>query len=142
MATEKARRLARGQDADAAKPLTVEQGFARLRGRAQGQQQEPDQRCLSALSSHRCASGDSSRDARNSRAQKWRDELLAKPVPASTVNRMCMGLKAAVNLAATLDGITDRNAWTVGLKPVREPDDSTSNLVLTDDQRRDIVRSA
>ena len=62
---------------------------------------------------------------------------------ASSVNRMCKALKAALNLAASHDDrITNAKAWTVGLAAIPEDDDTESNLVLTDEQRRDVVAAA
>ena len=56
---------------------------------------------------------------------------------------MCKALKAALNLAASQDDrITNAKAWTVGLSAIPEPDDTDSNLVLSDDQRRAVVASA
>ena len=61
---------------------------------------------------------------------------------ASTVNRMCKALKAALNLAASHDDrITNAKAWTVGLAAMPEDDDTESNLILSDEQRRDVVSS-
>ncbi len=62
---------------------------------------------------------------------------------ASTVNRICTALKAALNLAASHDDrITNAKAWTVGLAALPEADDTECNLVLTDQQRRDVIASA
>ena len=56
---------------------------------------------------------------------------------------MCKALKAALNLAASHDDrIANAKAWTVGLAAIPEPDDTESNLVLTDEQRRDVVSAA
>ena len=72
----------------------------------------------------------------------WRNGLLTNGVKASTINRMCKGLKRALNLAAEHDDrIGNAKAWTVGLAALPEDDDTESNLVLSDDQRRDVVAS-
>src|SRR4029077_11691468 len=50
---------------------------------------------------------------------------------------------AALNLAASHDDrITNPKAWTIGLAAIPEDDDTESNLVLSDDQRRDIVSAS
>ena len=62
---------------------------------------------------------------------------------ASSVNRVCKALKAAFNLAAAHDDrITNTKAWTIGLAAMPEADDTESNLVLTDEQRRDVIAAA
>ena len=62
---------------------------------------------------------------------------------ASSVNRLCKALKAALNLAASHDDrITNAKAWTVGLAAIPEADDTESNLVLSDEQRRDVVSAS
>ena len=73
----------------------------------------------------------------------WRNGLLASGLKARSVNRHCKSLKAALNLAASHDDrITNAKAWTVGLAAIPEDDDTESNLVLSDEQRRDVVASA
>ena len=55
----------------------------------------------------------------------WRNGLLTDGVKASTINRMCKALKAALNLAASHDDrITNAKAWTVGLAAIPEDDDT------------------
>jgi integrase len=50
----------------------------------------------------------------------WRDGLVAKGVEPTTINRTRAGLRAALELAATLDPrITNREAFRVGLKGLR-----------------------
>ena len=72
----------------------------------------------------------------------WRNGLSPTVMKATTVNRMCKAFKAALNLAAAHDDrITNAKAWTVGLAAIPEDDDTESNLVLTDEQRRDVVAS-
>ena len=69
----------------------------------------------------------------------WRNGR-ARSVKASSVNRLCKSLKAAFNLAASHDDrITNAKAWTIGLAAIPEADDTESNLVLTDEQRRAVV---
>jgi integrase len=72
----------------------------------------------------------------------WRNGL-TKVMKASSVNRMCKALKACFNLCASHDDrITNAKAWTVGLAAIPEPDDTESNLVLSDEQRRDVVSAS
>jgi integrase len=77
----------------------------------------------------------------------WRDGLTAKkrrksddtgdepkgdPLAPSGVNRLCTGLKAALNLAADLDvGITSRRAWEQGLASLPGAEEAR-NVVLPD----------
>ena len=57
----------------------------------------------------------------------WRNGL-AEAMKASSVNRLCKALKAALNLAASHDDrITNAKAWTVGLAAIPEADDTESN---------------
>ena len=72
----------------------------------------------------------------------WRNGL-TKGHQGKQHQQMCKGLKAALNLAAAHDDrIGNAKAWTVGLAAIPEPDDTESNLVLTDDQRRAVVAAA
>ena len=72
----------------------------------------------------------------------WRNSL-ARDLKAGSVNRICKALKAAFNLAAGHDDrITNAKAWAVGLAAIPEDDDSESNLILSDEQRRHVVSAA
>lgn len=73
--------------------------------------------------------------------RKWRDSLLHKVAPA-TVNRICKGLRAALELAAQHDErIVNRRAWEVGLQGL--PDTQAArNVVIGDDKVRAFVREA
>jgi integrase len=72
----------------------------------------------------------------------WRNGL-AETMKASSVNRLCKSLKAALNLAASHDDrITNAKAWRTGLAALPEADDTESNLVLSDEQRRAVIASA
>ena len=69
----------------------------------------------------------------------WRNGL-AESMKASSVNRLCKALKAALNLAASHDDrILNSKAWRTGLAAIPEADDTESNVVLSDDQRRAVV---
>jgi integrase len=73
---------------------------------------------------------------------KWRDNLLAKGLAPSTVNRTKTGLRAALELAAKHDPrIANQRAWKVGLAAL--PDAHRSrNVILDDATVRRIVAAA
>jgi integrase len=72
--------------------------------------------------------------------ETWRNGLLEKMAPA-TANRTCMGLIAALNLAAAGIPNHPRDAWKVGLKAI--PDVSKDrNVVISDAEIARIVREA
>jgi hypothetical protein len=72
----------------------------------------------------------------------WRNNLTATMKPSSA-NRTCKNLKAALSLAAAHDDrIVNSRAWTIGLAAIPEDEDVESNLVLSDEQRRDLVAAA
>ena len=102
-----------------------------------------DQRDAAAPSSDAVAAVQAGFDADGRTSCGTGATVLTEAMKASTVNRMCKALKAALNLAASHDDrITNAKAWTVGLAAIPEDDDTESNLVLTDDQRRDVVAAA
>jgi integrase len=62
---------------------------------------------------------------------------------ASSVNRLCKALKACLNMAAEHDDrIVNAKVWRIGLAAIPEADDTESNLVLSDEQRRDVIAAA
>ena len=139
-AADKAKALARGQDADAGRPSTVDEALTdyaadlAVRGASATNATHPRHHLTPSLLS-KPVSMLTVRELRH-----WRNGLLADGVKASTINRLNKALKAALNLAASHDDrITSAKAWTVGLAAIPEDDDTESNLVLSDDQRRDIV---
>ena len=72
----------------------------------------------------------------------WRNGL-TKVMKASSANRVGKNLKAALSLAAAHDDrIVNSKAWTIGLAALPEGEDVESNLVLSDEQRRDLVAAA
>ncbi|WP_166299774.1 tyrosine-type recombinase/integrase [Bradyrhizobium sp. 2S1] len=142
-AADKAKQLARGQDADAGRPSTVDEALTdyaadlSVRGANAGNATYPRHHLTPALLS-KPVSMLTVKELRN-----WRNALLTDGVKASTINRMCKALKAALNLAASHDDrITNAKAWTTGLAAIPEDDDTGSNIVLSDDQRRDVVSIA
>jgi integrase len=72
----------------------------------------------------------------------WRDALVAKGVEPATFNRTRAGLRAALELAATLDPrITNREAFRVGLKGLRNTK-TARRAVLPDADVLRIVQAA
>lgn len=141
-AADKAKALARGQDADAGRPATVAEVLndyaadLAVRGGYATNATTPRHHLTPALLS-KTVSILTVRELRH-----WRNEL-AKTLKASSINRICKSLKAAFNLAASHDDrITNAKAWAVGLAMLPEADDTESNLVLSDEQRRDVVSAA
>jgi integrase len=141
-AADKAKALARGQDADAGRPATLDEALTAyaadlaVRGAHPNNATQPRYHLTPTLLS-KPVSLLTVKELRH-----WRNGL-TKVMKASSLNRMCKALKAALNLAASLDNrITNAKAWTVGLAAIPEPDDTDSNIVLSDDQRRAVVARA
>ena len=142
-ATEKARRFARGQEVTPGALATVDAALTdyandlRVRGGNPTNATQPRHHLTPSLLTTTVAM------LRVRDLKSWRNSLVTKGMPASTVNRMCKSVKAALNLAASHDErITNRTAWTVGLAQIPEADDTESNLVLTDEQVRAVIASA
>jgi len=74
--------------------------------------------------------------------RKWRDGLVAALAPA-TVNRICAGLKAALNLvtADPEQRISSRQAWETGLASIRDAEESR-NVLLSENVVRQIIAEA
>jgi integrase len=74
--------------------------------------------------------------------RKWRDGLAATLVPA-TVNRICAGLKAALNLSAADPDqrIGSRQAWETGLATILDAEESR-NVVLKEEVVRQVIAEA
>ena len=139
-AADKAKAFARGQDADAGRPSTVDEALRdyavdlAVRGGGTTNASQPRHHLTRSLLS-KPVSMLSVKELRH-----WRNGLLTDGVKASTINRACKALKACLNLAASHDDrITNAKSWTVGLAAIPEDDDTHSNIVLSDDQRRDVV---
>jgi integrase len=142
-ASDKAKALARGQDADAGRPSTVDEALTdyatdlAVRGANATNATHPRHHLRPSLLS-KPVSMLTVKELRH-----WRNGLVADGVKASTINRLNKALKAALNLAGSHDDrITNAKAWTVGLAAIPEADDNESNLVLTDEQRRDVVSAS
>jgi integrase len=141
-AADKAKALARGQDADAGRPATVDEALTdyaadlAVRGSGPTNATGPRRHLTPALLS-KPVSMLTVRELRH-----WRNGL-TKDLKASSVNRLCKALKAALNLAVSHDDrIGNAKAWTTGLALLPEADDTESNLVLSDEQRRDAVSAS
>jgi integrase len=73
----------------------------------------------------------------------WRNALANNGLTASSVNRTCKGLRAALILAASLDSrITHSRAWKVGLAALPDANPSRGDVVLTDAQVVEIIACA
>ncbi len=73
--------------------------------------------------------------------KRWRDGL-KKSVSVGSINRICNGLRAALNLAADTDErIVSRRAWEVGLQAIRDATESR-NVILPAEAIRRIVERA
>jgi integrase len=141
-AADRAKALARGKDVDAGRPATISEALSsygddlRIRGGRPINATHPRFHLPASLLS-KSVSLLTVRELRH-----WRNGL-TKAVKASSVNRLCKSLKAALNLCAAHDDrITNAKAWTVGLAAIPEADDTESNLVLTDEQRREVIARA
>jgi integrase len=73
--------------------------------------------------------------------KRWRDGL-KKSVSVGSINRICNGLRAALNLTADTDErIVSRRAWEVGLQAIRDATESR-NIILPAEAIRRIVEQA
>jgi integrase len=140
-AADKAKALARGQDADAGRPATVSEALDAYADdlRVRGANPENATRLRNPLPPSLLSKPVSMLTVKELRA--WRNSL-TNAMKASSVNRVCKALKACFNLAAHDDRILNSKAWRTGLALLPEDDDTESNLVLTDDQRRAVIASA
>jgi integrase len=74
--------------------------------------------------------------------RSWRDGLLKGRAPA-TVNRIIVCVSAALELASSLDPITNRTAWKVGLRKLTGADTGRErNVVLPEEKIRELVSLA
>jgi integrase len=141
-AADKAKALARGQDSDAGRPATVSEALADYETDlgVRGAGADNSTRLQNRLPPSLLSKPVSMLAVKELRA--WRNGL-TEVMKASSVNRLCKGLKAALNLAAEHDDrILNSKAWRTGLALLPEADDTESNLVLSDGQRRAVIVSA
>jgi integrase len=142
-AIDQARALARGtDDAPESKPMTVEEALdayerdLKTRGADPANAQRARKHLTATLASKPVMLL-STHDLKH-----WRDDLVAKGVEPSTINRTRAGLRAALELAATLDPrITNREAFRAGLKGLRNTK-MARRAVLPDSDVLRIVQAA
>jgi integrase len=142
-AVDQARALARGtEDVPDSKPMTVEDALAayerdlRTRGADPANAQRV-RKHLSAALAGKPVMLLSTQDLRH-----WRDGLVSNGVEPATINRTRAGLRAACELAATLDPrVTNREAFRVGLKGLRNTK-TARRAVLPDADVLRIVEAA
>ena len=143
-AVDQARALARGTD-DAphdSKPMTVENALAayerdlKTRGADPANAQRARKHLTATLASKPVML------LRTQDLRHWRDALVAKGVEPATINRTRAGLRAALELAATLDPrITNRETFRLGLKGLRDTK-TARRAVLPDADVLRIVQAA
>ena len=141
-ACDKAKALARGGDADAGRPATVEEAIRDYEAdlRVRGARIDNAARLRHRLPVAMLSKPVSMLTVKELRS--WRNGLTDE-IEASSVNRLCKVLKACFNLCAAHDDrIGNVKSWKTGLAMIPEAEDTESNLVLTDDQRRDLIASA
>jgi integrase len=136
-AQERARRIARGQDGDSSRPVTVAEAiadYARHLAKNDGHLGNAT-RAQFHLTPILLAKPVTLLTARELR--RWRDSLALKP---TTLNRTIKVVKAALNLAARLDPqrITNRDAWRDGLEDLKDAYNAR-NAVLPEHQVLAIV---
>jgi integrase len=142
-AVDQARALARGtEDASDSKPMTVADALdayerdLKTRGADPANAQRA-RKHLSATLASKPVMLLGTQDLRH-----WRDALVAKGVEPATINRTRAGLRAALELTATLDPrITNREAFRVGLKGLRNTK-TARRAVLPDADVLRIVEAA
>jgi len=142
-AVDQARALARGtDDVPDSKPMTVEDALEtyerdlKTRGADPANAQRARKHLTATLASKPVMLL-STQDLRH-----WRDALVAKGVEPATINRTRAGLRAALELAATLDPrITNRETFRLGLKGLRDTK-TARRAVLPDADVLRIVQAA
>jgi integrase len=73
--------------------------------------------------------------------REWRNDLVETgELELSSINRLMKSAKAAFNHAAALDErIANKDAWTTGLKSLKEDDDQARNVVISETEIHAIV---
>jgi hypothetical protein len=143
-AQDKARKLARGTDDHAGRPVTVKEaidtyekdliarrGSLRNVGRIRKHlTPRLASRPVALLTSDELAA--------------WRDSLLAAAMKPATAVRLCKAMKAALNLTARRNRkrILNRDEWREGLGGIAEDFESRNVQRLSDDQVRNVVAAA
>jgi len=141
-AQEQAKKIARGTDGDTTKPMTVGDALDAyehdLTSRDKSTANVKRVRVhMTAALAGKPAGLLTVRDLRD-----WRDSLKDKGLTASTVNRTRAGLRAALELAATLDHrITNRHVFRLGLKGLSGAN-KARRVILPDTDVQRIVAAA
>jgi integrase len=146
-AQERARKLARGgknadQEDDVGRPVTLREALDAYQADliARGGDVHNVARVRGHLSNTLSAKTVALLTGRELR--RFRDNLLAKKLRASSVNRISNALRAALNLAATQDQrINNQTAWRIGLATIFDAAQAR-NVILTDEVIRDIITAA
>jgi integrase len=73
--------------------------------------------------------------------RRFRDNLLAKKLRPSSVNRISNALRAAFNLAAAQDQRINQTAWRIGLTTIFDAAQAR-NVILSDQVIRDIIAAS
>jgi integrase len=142
-ATDKARKLARGSDADVGRPATVADAVDAYERDllARGGSIANAGRIRKHLTSTLAAKPVGLLSARDLAA--WRDGLLAGGMQPATAVRLTKATKAALTLTAKRDHrITNRAAWRDGLSGLAEGFASRNVQRLDDDQVRAVIAAA
>ena len=141
-AADRARKLARGQDAGANALITVREALKIYADDLTVRGQNPAnakglRRHLPPVLLSKPVGLLTARELRN-----WRDGLVGKLKPAS-VNRLGKSLKAGLNLIASTDSrVSNATEWRVGLKSLPEGETGVNNIVLSDEAVRAVIDAA
>jgi integrase len=139
-AIDKARQVARGDDADTGRPATVADAVAAYARDLAARRAGPENatRITKNMTPSLAAKPVGLLTARELSA--WRDGLINDGVKPATVVRLSRAVKAALNLAARRDcRIVNRSAWSDGLGGVSESFVSRNIQRLDDDQVRAVI---
>ncbi len=146
-AQQRARKLARGgknteQENDPGRPVTVREALDAYQAdlTARGGDVHNVARVRGHLSNTLNAKTVALLTARELR--RFRDNLLAKSLRASSVNRISNALRAALNLAGAHDQrINNQTAWRIGLATIFDAAQAR-NVILPDQAIRDVITAA
>ena len=142
-AQDRARKLARGSDADSGRPATVADAINTYERDliARGGSIANAGRIRKHVTPTLAAKPVGLLTARELAA--WRDRLLADGMKPATVVRLCKVVKAALALVARRDSrILNRAAWRDGLSGIAESFTSRNVQRLTDDQVHAVIAAA
>ena len=141
-AIDRVRSLARGNEGEGEKPVTVAQALGHYEAdlRARGGEIANAARVRVHLSDTLAGKLVSTLTVRDLR--RFRDAQLKKGLARDSVNRVSHGFKAAMNLAANHDPrINNRSAWQIGLASLHDAGEAR-NVILPDDKVLDVIAAA